>query len=238
METDAIVAIQDMGAAGLTSSSVEMAGKGGMGIELDLDAVPQRESGMTAYEMMLSESQERMLMVLHPGREAEAERIFRKWELDFRGDRPPHRHRPHRHPPPRRVEADIPLAPLESEAPPLPPPHRRNAQAAGARPRRRPRPSRHRAALLTLVASPDLCSRRWIWDQYDSMVGGQTASRPGAADAAVVRIEDHSRALALTTDVTRATAQADPETAAPRPWPRPGATSPPSAPARSRSRTT
>ena len=83
MRTDAIVAIQDMGAAGLTSSSVEMAGKGGVGIELDLDAVPQRETGMTAYEMMLSESQERMLMVLRPEREAEARAIFEKWELDF-----------------------------------------------------------------------------------------------------------------------------------------------------------
>ena len=83
MASDAIVAIQDMGAAGLTSSSVEMASKGGVGIRLNMDAVPQRESGMTAYEMMLSESQERMLMVLKPGREAEAEAIFRKWELDF-----------------------------------------------------------------------------------------------------------------------------------------------------------
>src|SRR5256886_13158134 len=83
MATDAIVAIQDMGAAGLTSSSVEMAGKGGLGIELDLDQVPTRETGMSAYEIMLSESQERILAVLKPGREAEAERIFRKWELDF-----------------------------------------------------------------------------------------------------------------------------------------------------------
>jgi phosphoribosylformylglycinamidine synthase len=101
MATDAIVAIQDMGAAGLTSSSVEMAGKGGVGIELVLDDVPQRETGMTAYEMMLSESQERMLMILKPGAEPQAEAIFRKWELDFAGDRPPDRHRPHRHPPPR-----------------------------------------------------------------------------------------------------------------------------------------
>ena len=130
-----------MGAAGLTSSSVEMAGKGGMGIELDLDSVPQRESGMTAYEMMLSELQERMLMVLHPGREGEAERIFRKWELDFAvighltdTGRIVIRHK-------GAVEADIPLAPLESEAPALPPPHRRDAEAAGARRRRDPRPA-------------------------------------------------------------------------------------------------
>ncbi|WP_135466552.1 phosphoribosylformylglycinamidine synthase subunit PurL [Crenalkalicoccus roseus] len=211
METDAIVAIQDMGAAGLTSSSVEMAGKGGMGIELDLDAVPQRESGMTAYEMMLSESQERMLMILKPGREAEAERIFRKWELDFAvigrltdSGRIVIRHQ-------GRVEADIPLAPLESEAPlyrrptaetPKPP----VLDAASV-----PDPVGIPAALERLVACPDLCSRRWIWDQYDSMVGGQTAKRPGAADAAVVRIEDHARALALTTDCTPRYCAADPE---------------------------
>ncbi len=211
METDAIVAIQDMGAAGLTSSSVEMAGKGGMGIELDLDAVPQRESGMTAYEMMLSESQERMLMVLHPGREAEAERIFRKWELDFAvigrltgTGRIVVRHR-------GAVEADIPLAPLESEAPlyrrPIAETPKRPALDAAAI----ADPSGVERALLRLVACPDGCSRRWIWDQYDSMVGGQTARRPGAADAAVVRIEDRNRALALTTDVTPRYCQADPE---------------------------
>ena len=95
MATDAIVAIQDMGAAGLTSSTSEMADKGGVGIELDLDHVPQRETGMTAYEMMLSESQERMLMILKPGREAEAEAIFRKWGLDFAVIGQHHRHRPH-----------------------------------------------------------------------------------------------------------------------------------------------
>ena len=212
METDAIVAIQDMGAAGLTSSSVEMAGKGGMGIALDLDAVPQRETGMTAYEMMLSESQERMLMVLHPGREAEAERIFRKWELDFAvighltdTGRIVIRHG-------GTVEADIPLAPLESEAPLYRRPTADTPKQPSLDPATIPDPVGIEAALLKLVACPDLCSRRWIWDQYDSMVGGQTARRPGAADAAVVRIEDHSRALALTTDVTPRYCQADPET--------------------------
>jgi len=211
METDAIVAIQDMGAAGLTSSSVEMAGKGGMGIDLDLDAVPQRETGMTAYEMMLSESQERMLMVLHPGREAEAERIFQKWELDFavvgrltETGRIVVRHR-------GVVEADIPLAPLESEAPLYRRPTVDTPKQPELDPASVPDPVGIPQALLTLVACPDLCSRRWIWDQYDSMVGGQTAKRPGAADAAVVRIEDHDRALALTTDVTPRYCQADPE---------------------------
>jgi phosphoribosylformylglycinamidine synthase subunit PurL len=212
METDAIVAIQDMGAAGLTSSSVEMAGKGGMGIELDLDAVPQRETGMNAYEMMLSESQERMLMVLHPGREAEAERIFRKWELDFAvighltdTGRIVLRHK-------GTTEADIPLAPLESEAPLYRRPTAETPKQPALDAATVSDPAGIEHALLRLVASPDLCSRRWIWDQYDSMVGGQTASRPGAADAAVVRIEDHSRALALTTDVTPRYCQADPET--------------------------
>src|SRR5918998_4852629 len=194
MATDAIVAIQDMGAAGLTSSSVEMAGKGGMGIELELDRVPQREAGMTAYEMMLSESQERMLMVLKPGREAAAEAIFRKWELDFAvigrltgTGRIVVRHRD-------AVEAEIPLAPLESEAPL----YRRPTAEAPRRPvldpATVPDPVGIAAALERLVACPDLCSPRWIWDQYDAMVGGQTAMPPGAADAAVVRIEDHRRA--------------------------------------------
>ncbi len=209
MATDAIVAIQDMGAAGLTSSSVEMAGKGGVGIELNMENVPQRETGMTAYEMMLSESQERMLMILKPGREAMAEAIFRKWELDFAiighltdTGRIVIRHH-------GVVEADIELAPLESQAPlyqrpwvPTP-----KLPVLGAV----PDPVGLKAALLTLVACPDLCSRRWIWDQYDSMVGGQTAKRPGAADAAVVRVEDHKRALAMTTDCTPRYCLADPE---------------------------
>jgi phosphoribosylformylglycinamidine synthase len=211
MATDAIVAIQDMGAAGLTSSSVEMAGKGGMGIELELEAVPQREEGMSAYEMMLSESQERMLMILKPGREAEAEAIFRKWELDFAvigkltdTGRIVIRHK-------GVLEADIPLAPLESEAPlyrrPIAETPKQPVLAASAI----PDPVGIASALMTLVACPDLCSRRWIWDQYDSLVNGQTVQRPGGADAAVVRIEDHDRALAMTTDCTPRYCLADPE---------------------------
>ncbi|MBB5692906.1 phosphoribosylformylglycinamidine synthase subunit PurL [Muricoccus pecuniae] len=211
METDAIVAIQDMGAAGLTSSSVEMAGKGGVGIELVMDNVPQREEGMTAYEMMLSESQERMLMVLKPGEEHVAEAIFRKWELDFAvighltdTGRITLRHR-------GVLEADIPLAPLESEAPlyrrpTVETPKQPVLDAASV-----PDPAGIPAALRTLVASPDLCSRRWIWDQYDSTVGGQTVRRPGAADAAIVKLEDSPRALAMTTDVTPRYVAADPE---------------------------
>jgi phosphoribosylformylglycinamidine synthase II len=209
MATDAIVAIQDMGAAGLTSSSVEMAGKGGVGIALDLDAVPQREAGMTAYEMMLSESQERMLMVLRPEREAAARAIFEKWELDFAvigrltaTGRIVVRHR-------GVVEADIALAPLAGAAPlyrrptaPAPPPAPLGTVVD---------PTGLGEALRRLIASPDLCSRAWIFDQYDATVGGQTVKRPAAADAAVVRIEGHARAVALTIDCTPRYCAADAE---------------------------
>ena len=211
MATDAIVAIQDMGAAGLTSSSVEMAGKGGVGIELDLDQVPARETGMTAYEFMLSESQERMLMVLRPDREAVARAIFDKWELDFAvighltdTGRITVRHH-------GQVEADIPLAPLNDQAPLY---HRPTAETR-KQPQINPAKVEDRvgltAALWKLVACPDLASRAWVWDQYDSTVGGQTVKRPGAADAAVVKLEGLSRALALTTDCTPRYCAADPE---------------------------
>jgi phosphoribosylformylglycinamidine synthase subunit PurL len=210
MRTDAIVAIQDMGAAGLTSSSVEMAGKGGVGIELDLDRVPQRETGMTAYEMMLSESQERMLLVLRPGRESVAEAIFRKWELDFAiighltgTGRIVLRHR-------GRVEADIPLAPLADQAPCYRRPHVEPAPPPPLGPVADP--AGIADALLRLIACPDLCSRAWVWDQYDSTVRAQTVRRPGAADAAVVRLEGSQRALALTCDCTPRYCAADPET--------------------------
>jgi phosphoribosylformylglycinamidine synthase len=209
MATDAIVAIQDMGAAGLTSSSVEMAGKGGVGLELDLDQVPQRETGMTAYEMMLSESQERMLMVLRPGAEPQARRIFEKWELDFAvighltdTGRIVVRHQ-------GRIEADIPLAPLADQAPLYHRPITEPAKPAPLGPV--DDPVGIGPALLTLLACPDVCSRAWVWNQYDSTVGGQTVKRPGAADAAVVRIEGHKIALALTTDCTPRYCLADPE---------------------------
>jgi phosphoribosylformylglycinamidine synthase len=209
MATDAIVAIQDMGAAGLTSSSVEMAGKGGVGIELDLDQVPQREAGMTAYEMMLSESQERMLMVLRPDRMDVSRAIFDKWELDFavighltETGRIVIKHH-------GAVEADIPLDPLAEQAPLY---HRPMTET----PKHPPLgpvddPVGIGAALLTLIACPDLCSRAWVWNQYDSTIGGQTVRRPGAADAAIVRIEGHDRALAITTDCTPRYCAADPQ---------------------------
>jgi phosphoribosylformylglycinamidine synthase II len=211
MEGDAIVAIQDMGAAGLTSSSVEMASKGGVGIDLDLDLVPQRETGMTAYEMMLSESQERMLMVLRPDREAAARAIFAKWELDFAvighltdTGRIVVRHA-------GAVQADIPLAPLAEQAPLHHRPTSETPKQPALNAARIEDRVGLRVALERLVGCPDLASRAWIWDQYDATVGGQTVKRPGAADAAVVRIEGHARALALTTDCTPRYCAADPE---------------------------
>jgi len=207
MGSDAIVAIQDMGAAGLTSSSVEMASKGGVGIRLDMNNVPIREEGMTPYEMMLSESQERMLMVLKPGREAEAEAIFRKWELDFAviGEVTDT----------GRMElvwngktvADIPLGPLADEAPCYERPY---AIPKPPKPLTEVPESKDVAAdLLKLIGSPNLASRRWVWEQYDQTVGANTVQTPGG-DAAVVRVHGSNKALAMTTDVTPRYCQADP----------------------------
>jgi phosphoribosylformylglycinamidine synthase subunit PurL len=213
MESDAIVAIQDMGAAGLTSSSVEMASKGGVGIELDMNTVPCREEGMTPYEMMLSESQERMLMVLKPGREGEAEAIFRKWELDFAviGHVTDTGHMVLRWN--GEVAADIPLAPLADEAPCYERPYVTQEEYkawTGVKPLGQlPQSSDLGADLLKLIGSPDLASRRWIWEQYDHMVGADTVQRPGG-DAAVVRVHGTRKALAISTDVTPRYCFADP----------------------------
>jgi phosphoribosylformylglycinamidine synthase subunit PurL len=211
MATDAIVAIQDMGAAGLTSSSVEMAGKGNVGIELDLDHVPARETNMTAYEFMLSESQERMLMVLRPDREQLARDIFEKWDLDFaiighitNTGRIIVRHH-------GVVEADIPLAPLNDQAPLYTRPTVDTRKSEKLNPARIEDRFGLTRALEKLISCPDGCSRAWVWDQYDSTVGGQTVKRPGAADAAVVKLEGLKRALALTTDCTPRYCLADPE---------------------------
>jgi len=208
MASDAIVAIQDMGAAGLTSSSVEMAGKGGLGMALDLDAVPVREPRMTAYEIMLSESQERMLMILKPEREDAARRIFEKWELDFAVIG-------HVTDTGRLVlrmggaaVADLPVGPLVSEAPL----YDRKWVAAPARPEITASDLPERdpiAALRTLIGCPDLASKRWIWEQYDHLVMGQTVQRPGG-DAAVVRVPGRRKALALATDCTPRYCHADP----------------------------
>ena len=208
MATGAVIAIQDMGAAGLTCSAVEMGAKGDLGIALDLDRVPVREEAMSAYEMMLSESQERMLMVLRPEKEAEAEAIFRKWGLDFAivgyttddlrfrvshqgeevanlpikdlGDQAPEYDRPRAdYPAPPELKAsDIPVVDIAD-------------------------------ALLRLVGSPDLSSRRWVYEQYDTMIQGNSIQRPGG-DAGVVRVDGHpSKALAFSSDVTPRYCEAD-----------------------------
>ncbi|MEM6857848.1 MAG: phosphoribosylformylglycinamidine synthase subunit PurL [Pseudomonadota bacterium] len=212
MATDAIVAIQDMGAAGLTSSSVEMATNGQAGIRLDMNKVPCREEGMTPYEMMLSESQERMLMVLKPGKETMAQAIFEKWELDFaiigevtdtqrmvlewNGE----------------VVCDIPLGPLAADAPLYDRPYiskEEYAAWAGIAPMTQaPDTSDPGADLLKLLASPNLASRRWIAEQYDSQVMGDTLQTGG--DAAVVRVHGSNKALAISTDCTPRYVYADP----------------------------
>jgi phosphoribosylformylglycinamidine synthase subunit PurL len=209
MARGCVIAIQDMGAAGLTSSAVEMGAKGNLGVTLDLDKVPCRETGMTAYEMMLSESQERMLMVLKPEKEAEAEAIFRKWGLDFAvvGETTQERRFIVRHR--GAVLADLPIKELGDEAPVY--------QRPFAEPARLPvidaatvaAPMTVADALEKLIGSPDLCSKRWVWEQYDHIIGGNTVQRPGG-DAAVVRVNDGPTALALTTDVTPRYCEADP----------------------------
>jgi len=209
MASDAIIAIQDMGAAGLTSSTSEMADKGGVGIELDLDHVPQRETGMTAYEMMLSESQERMLMILKPGSEGAGEAVFRKWGLDFAiigkttdTGRMIVKHK-------GKVEADLPVDKLANSAPlyerpwvPTVPPKTILAEWVAA-------PSSLTDTLSEMMSGPHLASRRWIWEQYDHLVMGQTIGRPGG-DAAVVRLPGTKKAIAASCDVTPRYCLADP----------------------------
>jgi phosphoribosylformylglycinamidine synthase len=213
MDTDAVVGIQDMGAAGLTSSSFEMAGRAGTGIVLHLDRVPMRESGMTPYEIMLSESQERMLIVAKRGREEDVVRIFNKWDLNasvvgevtddgfvrvfWHG----------------KEAAIIPVEPISTEAP------------VYHRPMERPKyleriaPSLEYKAvgdqdltgsLLRLLASPNLCSKHWIWEQYDSTVRTNTIAGPERRDAAIVRIKGTGRALGMTSDVNPVYCYLDP----------------------------
>ncbi len=210
MATDMIVAIQDMGAAGLTSSSFEMASKGGMGVELDLDHVPQREENMTAYEMMLSESQERMLIVLEPGREAEAQKIFEKWELDFAviGKLTETGHMVLRHK--GEIVADLPIDPLAEASPEYARPY---VETPKKEPLATVLGEVSKAAptdiLKQMLALPDLCSKRWIWEQYDHMVMADTVIRPGG-DAALVRVHGTKKALAVTSDCTPRYCLADP----------------------------
>ena len=211
MASGAVAAIQDMGAAGLTSSSVEMAGKGGVGIQLDLDAVPQRESEMTAYEMMLSESQERMLAILKPGREADGERIFAKWGLDAAtiGHTTDTGHLVLTHK--GETVCDVPLAPLFDDAPlydrewvaPAPQPRLTAADV--------PHPGDLKAAILKLMAAPDMASKRWLWEQYDRHVMADTLEDSATgADAGIVRVHGTKKALAMCSDVTPRYVQNDP----------------------------
>ncbi|ODR98835.1 phosphoribosylformylglycinamidine synthase [Methyloceanibacter methanicus] len=209
MTEDVIIAIQDMGAAGLTSSSVEMADKGGVGIDLDLDKVPMREEGMTAYEMLLSESQERMLMVLKPGSEPVAERIFTKWELDFAviGKTTDTGHFVARHN--GVVEADIPLPALAHAAPIYERPFEKRETLPTIAPEDVKAPPSILSALERLLGSPHLSSRRWIYEQYDHMVMGDTVQRPGG-DAGAVRVHGTDKGLAVSCDVTPRYCAADP----------------------------
>lgn len=208
MQKDAIVAIQDMGAAGLTSSAVEMADKGGVGFLMDLDKVPQREEGMVPYEMMLSESQERMLMVLKPGKEPLAEAIFTKWglnfaiigeitdtkrlQLKFQGE----------------LACDIPINSLTEDAPAYHRPMKELPKQKELTAADVPEPNDLNESLLKLMGGPNMSSRRWIWQQYDHIVMADTIGRPGG-DASVVRVHGTEKALAISTDCNPRYCQAD-----------------------------
>ncbi|HEX7152111.1 MAG TPA: phosphoribosylformylglycinamidine synthase subunit PurL [Thermoanaerobaculia bacterium] len=213
MDSDAIVGIQDMGAAGLTSSSFEMAGRAGTGIRMHLDRVPMRESGMTPYEIMLSESQERMLIVAKQGREADVVRVFEKWDLNaavvgevtddgsvrliWHGEE----------------VAVIPVEPISTEAPlyhrPLARPEYADRVTEKVE-RARVDDGDLTEMLLRLLASPNLCSKHWIFEQYDTTVRTNTIAGPEARDAAVVRVKDIGRALAMTSDVNPVYCYLDP----------------------------
>ncbi len=209
MMTGAVVAIQDMGAAGLTCSAVEMGAKGDLGILLDLDKVPTRETGMSAYEMMLSESQERMLMVLRPEKHAAAEAVFTKWGLDFADvgrTTDDLRFRVQRH---GDEVANLPIKELGDEAPEYDRPWAEPAVPPALDTSTLGERGDLAEALLTLIGSPDLASRRWVWEQYDHLIQGNTIQRPGG-DAAVVRIDGTDKALALSVDVTPRYVDADP----------------------------
>ena len=211
MASDSVVAIQDMGAAGLTSSSVEMSAKGGLGMEIDLDQVPVREEGMSAYEIMLSESQERMLVILKPDATEKAKAIFDKWDLDFAtigqvtdtG---------------RLVlmkdgvlAADIPLDPLVDDAPEYDRPHEETPQAARIATKDIQKDISIKDALITMMGSHHLASRRWIWEQYDRHVMADTIAA-STGDAALMRVHGLDRGLAITTDCTPRYVKAAPET--------------------------
>ncbi|MEX0283577.1 MAG: phosphoribosylformylglycinamidine synthase subunit PurL [Paracoccaceae bacterium] len=207
MQTGAVISIQDMGAAGLTCSAVEMGDKGGLGVKLILDNVPQREDAMTAYEMMLSESQERMLMVLRPEKEAEAKAVFDKWDLDFAivgetiaEDRFLILHQD-------QVMADLPLSKLSSSAPEYDRPWvpTEPVEELADVPQVDPID-----ALRALLGSPNYAAKQWVYDQYDSMVMADTARGPGMG-AGLARVHGTDKVLAFTSDVTPRYVRANPE---------------------------
>ncbi len=210
MASGAVIAIQDMGAAGLTCSAVEMGARGDLGILLDLDKVPVREENMSPYEMMLSESQERMLMVLRPEKEDEAKAIFVKWDLDFAivGEttndlrfRILHR---------GEEVADLPIKELGDEAPEYDRPWVEPGSHSDMEPHLFAPPHDYNAALIKMLGSPDLSSRRWVWEQYDTWIQGNSLQLPGG-DAGVVRVDGHPcKALAFSSDVTPRYVEADP----------------------------
>jgi phosphoribosylformylglycinamidine synthase len=206
MQTGAVISIQDMGAAGLTCSAVEMGDKGNLGVRLDLEKVPVREENMTAYEMMLSESQERMLMVLNPEKEAEAQAVFDKWDLDFAivghtiaEDRFVIMLN-------NELKADLPLKALSGTAPEYDRPWVETPAAAPLGAVDAVDPAK---ALLAIIGAPNYASRAWVYEQYDTMVMADTVVRPGA-DAGVVRVHDTDKALAFTSDVTPRYCRANP----------------------------
>ncbi len=208
MATGAVISIQDMGAAGLTCSAVEMGDKGGLGVKLNLDAVPQREENMTAYEMMLSESQERMLMVLKPALEAEARAVFEKWDLDFAivgetiaEDRFLIEHK-------GEIKADLPLATLSGSAPEYDRPWVEPAPAAPLDPATLPEIDPI-DGLKALISAPNYCSRHWVYEQYDTMVMADSARLPGQG-AGMIRVHGTDKLLAFTSDVTPRYVKANP----------------------------
>jgi phosphoribosylformylglycinamidine synthase subunit PurL len=208
MASGAVIAIQDMGAAGLTSSAVEMGAKGNLGIELDLDRVPCREEGMSAYEMMLSESQERMLMVLRPEMEKDAQAIFVKWGLDFAiiGKTTNTLRFVIKHQ--GEVKADLPIKEMGDNAPEYDRPWVEPKKLPTIDPSTIAAPADLKEAILKIIGSPDMCSRRWVWEQYDTMIGSNSAQLPGG-DAGVVRIQGQ-KAIAVSSDVTPRYVAADP----------------------------
>jgi phosphoribosylformylglycinamidine synthase II len=210
MQSDAVIAVQDMGAAGLTCSSLEMAAKGNAGLELDLDKVPMREEGMTPYEIMLSESQERMLMLIKPGKEDVAKAIFDKWDIDsaivgfitdtgnmvLKKD--------------GKIVAELPVEPLSESAPVYDRPWKPTAKREKYVHTKEITETELFADLKKLVGSPNIASKRWIWEQYDHRVMNDTIQIPGG-DAAVVRVHGTKKAIAMTSDCNPRYVFADPQ---------------------------